>query len=292
MKLQMIRGEKGKLMGTQSLIRIPKEILKKLYYKDKLSSRDIAKIYDINQKSVLNWLTYYNLPRVGQEKGYSLGGIKSSKKKIRDVNLEPSKTLSYLLGVCLGDACVWEFHKKYSYGKVHQYKIKLNVVDKLFAKEFYKMLEKINLCPCISFIKSTRKNWQGQWSVVTSSKPFVKWYKKLNLDEIEKIISIDDLSKKEFIRGFYESEGSCYINNKSKNKIFLSISITNTNFSIIKLMEKLLKEMNYSVKLNSYQSKNIKRKKAYQLRMHKKNEVKNFFEEIKPVIKRSQYDKL
>ena len=286
MKLELIRGKDGRIIRTKSLIRVSKKTLKKLYYKDKLSSREIAKIYKVNQKSVLNWLTHYNLPRVGKEKGCSLGGIKTGKKRIRNVNLTPSPVLSHILGACLGDGCIYELHKKYPYGMVHQYKVKLNSTDKIFAEQFYNSLRKINLNPTIRSIKTKKENHSNQWEVVASSKPFVKWYKNLDINKIEKIISISELCKKEFIRGFYEAEGSCYLNRKR----WLALSISNTDFLIIKLIEKLLKEMNYSVKLSSYQPKIVNMRKAYQLRIFKQKEIKIFFEEIKPIIKRSKYE--
>jgi len=180
------------------------------------------------------------------------------------VKLEPSRTLAYVLGVLKGDGSV--IVRRVS-ERGHEYRIKLDVHSAELANSFYNALRELGLSPRIYRLKKS-------WYVRAFSKEFVLWYKKSSEHELWKYINGYE---REFVRGFYEAEGSI----SRHSKAGLRIRIVNNNTAILKLIKRHLKN---SLNINPllYPHSNGK---AYVLEIYGMGDVGKFLDWIKPCIK-------
>lgn len=199
-------------------------------------------------------------------------GVDGSMVAAKKVFLEPSVSLSYLLGVLKGDGYVSKTKDGY-------YKIGLSATSKLFVENFAENLREIGLKPYPIHLYTNPTHNSRQYCVITKSVNFFKWYKNQTFRDIERIISGYEV---DFIRGFYESEGT-YCVTSSGQKI---ISLYNTNFSLLKLVRKILKKVNidskiYCMKQNGYGTKSLFRLTV----LGGNSAVNNFIVVIKPLIK-------
>ena len=111
-------------------------------------------------------------------------------------NLQPSPELSYVIGVLIGDGCISNYHGKYS--------VILNVTDETFALSFKTALRRLGLHPRLnSSIPKTKS--RRYFRVTAMSKTFAEWYIQLRPEDI---LSIAKSFPLEFLRGFYEAEGT------------------------------------------------------------------------------------
>lgn len=192
-------------------------------------------------------------------------------------NLQPSNNLSYIIGVIMGDACV--VNCKIKNTKYYIRQVTLPVKRKEFADSFYDALKAIGLHPYYRFYREYHK-------VVASNKEFVLWYKKLTLDDIERIITGFE---KDFIRGFYESEGSYYRQYNNRRKW---VAIGCIDLDKISLVSKIINKIGIYHKLNAVKvGKKCfsygKREFYYIIHIRKGDNPQRFIEMIKPCIKNS-----
>jgi len=241
-----------------------------LYWNKNLSQNQIAEILSISRATIQSRMKIWNIPRRTRTEATRM---MISKKP----NLNSSEALAYILGVLYGDGSVVKNEKRFAYF------IQLTVEKKEFADSFYKALKKINLNPWIS------KNGK-YYRVSAQSCIFYDWFKNLTFDNIEKILN-NSKKIKEFIRGFYESEGCIYQNDfyyfkgeKIKRKTPMKIlSIFNTDAQVIMFVKKLLKKLNFHPKI--YGPYKTSHKPIYHLKILKQEEIERFFSMIRPVIK-------
>jgi len=238
-------------------MKIDRETLYKLYWEEKKSLREIAKIFNVNPTTVGRWMVKYDVPRRTPK---NKRGGKCFKFKER--------VLSYIFGVLLGDAYIYA--KRYE-----RYAIELRQKRIKFAKSFENALKEIGLNPR-TFKDPYHK---GFWITIAYSKKFCEFYRSLNLEDIKKIVMRNKENMKEFIRGFYEAEGS---NAKNEKQREWSIVIVNTNYDIILLVKEILRKLGFE--FNLYTRKENKRK-VYVLFSGKSEQNHRFIETIKPVIK-------
>lgn len=202
-------------------------------------------------------------------------------------NLEPSVDLAYILGVLKGDGWVYSYPKT---SKYRGYRIGLNVTSSDFANEFEVALRKIGLNPN-SYIQSDRgPNRQPQTVVSAHSKTFVEWYRKLTLDDIEKIVTETKDSIIQFIRGFYESEGTYFHGiEKGGGKYRYErhrVIISNKDKQLLLLVKRLLKELGFKSTIPKPAKKG--KFQWFTLLISGGNEkVIDFLRTINPVIKKS-----
>jgi len=302
-----------KVISGKNKIIIPKEKLILLYIKNKKSTSDIAKIYNCNPETIRRRLIEYKIKRrdshekkfkitrnyleleynknklsstqiakkIGCSQWTICSNLNKYKIKIRDCNdyhkwksvanqikpnLKNKRILSYILGVIKGDGFV--------YKRGYCYFVGLDSSDKEFSLSFLEALKKVNLNPSMFL------NKKGYWRTIGSSKLFYKWYKSLNFKQIKQIAF---KYPKEFIRGFYESEGCYHMAQKKYSRII----IVNTDERLIKLVKKLIENLGF--KTNLYQRPQIKSnwKRVWALTMYNKEEIKKFLKEINPCIKLS-----
>jgi len=168
----------------------PREELEDLYSQG-LGVYRIAKIYGVSHYTVWNWLRYHGIER---RNGY-----------IKDVDLSPTPNLAYFLGVMLGDGNCHITRQ----GRGYVYRIRLKVRSREFAESFKKALEKMKLKPHF-YSRFERGHFaEGVFYFVdVVCKKLVLWYKSLSADDIEKIVLSSKEHAKEFLRGFYEAEGT------------------------------------------------------------------------------------
>ncbi|MBE8539411.1 LAGLIDADG family homing endonuclease [Geoglobus acetivorans] len=250
------RGE-GKFCSKKcASVNISQDLLFTAYWDLELSVRDCAKIFRCSATTIRQYLKKYHIPL------RELGGV-------ADVNLKPSKELAYILGVIFGDGYVGHTKK---YGDRF---IQLKVIDKQFADEFVVNLRRIGLKPYMKTIKPKKPNWKKIYYVRARSKQFYEWYKSLDLKTIETEYLINDDFRKEFIRGFYESEG---------HRAHSNIQMYNTNLKLLKLIKAQLEKLGFKVSIKTYTRRNRKPEHVLTV-LGGKKEVLRFIQIINPITK-------
>jgi len=152
---------------------------------------------------------------------------------------EMDEDLAYILGVLYGDGWVSKCPKGESPG--FNYNIGMEVTSRKFRNQFYDSLEAKRLNP----FKYYRKDY-GYWGAGAHSAAFYEWFTELNLRDIEKLVSKTEFIK-QFIRGFYESEGSlCYTSTKrnycdsTRRDYYKTCSMTNSSKNLLELVNDFL----------------------------------------------------
>jgi len=186
--------------------------------------------------------------------------------------LHPSKELSYILGVLYGDGCVTTSGKS-------TYVVKLRTTSLIFALKFKEALERIGLNPKIDIEMASKKNprLKDKYVVRAFSKIFYSWYKSLSLDILREIIKGYEI---DFLRGFYESEGSIDLRRKRGQ---LRIRITNTNYELLELVKNII-EKNVRISCNIQKRKDTK-KPAFDIVFEGNKKCLKFLETVRPCIK-------
>lgn len=232
----------------------------------KMTAKKIGKKLGRTRWSITN-----KVNNLGLQKGYG-----NRNWLYNTFNKEPSEDLAYILGVIKGDGCVTEVH---SNGRCTS-QVQLNTVDKPFAESFVGALEEINLNPRMWLQKFEDK--KNQWRVSATSKKFFEWYSNLDLKSIKENLLTTDEIKKEFVRGFYESEG----NNRPSNR---TLRMFSSDEDTIKFVQKITKDLGFNFRLK----KGLKFGKEYfTLIIYKKEERIKFLKKIQPVIYRKSLQKL
>jgi intein-encoded DNA endonuclease-like protein len=192
-----------------------------------------------------------------------------------ELDLSPSPTLAYILGVLKGDGNVNLFPDR----GYRRPRIRLKATSLRFVYSFHEALKKIGLNPHLRLAKSKNSKWRDAFESCAYSREFYEWYQRLTLDDIYELIKSNDEMVSQFIRGLYESEGSL-------SRHWLRV-ISNTNLNLVKLVQTLLLSRNFKttiVRDNSPEQKGWKTVYHLNLRGGKK-EIKRFLDWIKPCIK-------
>jgi len=164
-----------------------------------------------------------------------------------------SSQLSYICGVLLGDGSVYKYQRKKS--KKWVYFLSLTVRNQSFAQEFANILSKI-FKRKMKVFKISLKTGRIFYRVITASKEFFEWF------QTKEKFKITKLFPKEFIQGFYDSEGSCtYNHRKYKLKIYTyyMFRLSNSDYYLLELIKKLLIS-SFGVKSKIYILKTVKSK--------------------------------
>jgi hypothetical protein len=262
------RANEVRAVHSDLKMAISKEELSELYLNQQLSIPEIAKRYSLHHSTLWYYTKKYGIPRRSRSESLKIA-YKQGRKQSNIVkpDLSPSPTLAYIVGVMLGDGHIEEYKK--------HYRIRLNTVDLDFAKSFQSALETIGVYSKIYYRTKLSKQSSG-WSLRGYSKAFCEWCKSLTFDEIVKIA---ELYPKDFIRGFYESEGAFYETGRS-----YQIRIANTNKELIMLVKKLIERLGSKTSL--YEEIR-ERKPIYRIYILGGMEQRlRFINEIQPCIKR------
>ncbi|AEC51843.1 hypothetical protein PNA2_0927 [Pyrococcus sp. NA2] len=193
--------------------------------------------------------------------------------RIKRVNLEPSPQLAYIIGVYFGDGSI-DSDERY------RYRVRLKVVDKEFAEAFANALKDIGANPRIYFEGST-----GRWCAEATSKELYMFLSKPK----EELLRIAEMFPREFIRGFFDSEGYVFVDPKDPRMAY--ISVWNYDRELLEICRRLLLN-NFNIHSTIF----LKREKnseviirgkvckyngdLYELRIYRRESVKAFGERI------------
>lgn len=210
-------------------------------------------------------------------------------KPFPEPDLTPTPTLAYVLGVLYGDGSASKYHLK---NGGFAYAFRLKVIDKEFVDSFKSALEKIGLHSSRVYIeKPNQENLQDLFFVKMFSKPFYTWFKGLMWGHVYEFIKTIEM-KREFIRGFYESEGHLSRNHpERKNDKCWRVGITNTNLELITLVQRILNDLGFFFFSHKARPRPPRRQK-YDLRLNKREAVERFLTEINPCIPRKSLARL
>ena len=160
--------------------------------------------------------------------------------KIRVIRLEPSAELSYVIGVYLGDGSV---HLK-SNGR---YIIKLKVVDREFAEAFADALKKLGIGVAVGFERdSTRVD---RYYVEGSNKSLFQ----LLTGSRKRLFSLAREYPREFLRGFFDSEGFPVISVGKSFKV--EVAAVNSDLEVLEFAQGPLEELGINSKISKLYSR-------------------------------------
>ena len=132
----------------------------------------------------------------------------------------PSKELSYVIGVMLGDAYIGKHDKR-------SYEIDLRVKDYDFCKAFSLAMAKI----LNKKVREPRRIKDGRWRVRYYSIAFYHWWRRQNLETLKQYIEYNKETVRYFLRGIFDAEGS-----RSSS----TIDLYNTDLSLLNYVQYLL----------------------------------------------------
>ena len=194
-------------------IRTKDEDIIRMYVDEGLSTYKIAEVADCTPTCIRNRL---------RKNGILL---RVSPK----ATLKPSASLSYALGVIVGDGCVIINTETFTY------RVVLTVKSERFAKKFADSLKAIGLKP----FRIISGNYHR---VVAVNKEFAYWVK----EAIHNLETATCGYTKEFVQGFWDSEGNYYLSKTNQ----MQVRMHNTNKELLMTVEKMIKHMNIECKIN------------------------------------------
>lgn len=138
------------------------------------------------------------------------------------------------------------------------YVVALEVTEKKFAQSFMGALQRLRLNPRIYYIKK-KGGRRDAYYVKAYSKRFYQWWTKQTLVDFEKMFFSEAPLLKEFVRGFFESEGSYYKRDYPYYQTFCQM--VNTEHAIIRLFGKALSQLSFKTSIHCHKEKRRDRKK-------------------------------
>lgn len=204
--------------------------------------------------------------------------LKNSREKtLLRPNLEMTENLAYIVGLLKGDGCVTNNDRSY--------KIQLHSIRKKIAMNLLSSLMQIGLNPFINEIIPTNGiGKKKQFRVTAHSKIFYEWYKKLTIEDLEKLLDSQERIIG-FLRGFYEAEGCI---TEFRTGVF-SVSMWNTDLELIRFVKRLTEKLRLHFNFNGpYKNNGLGGKAAkpiYRVTTGAKNEVSNFLKLVNPSVK-------
>lgn len=238
-----------------------KNMLKDLYWSQGQSLSDLARGFHVSDKTVRKWFKQLSIPLRPLSESFGM-------KKRQQPKLELSPSLAYIISVILGDGCV--LTRKVGNGYLGRY-IQLLVKDEAFANSFAKGLADIGL-NYQRYISS-----RGYHIVIASSSIFYHWFKNLTFRKFREIALKFPI---EFVRGFWESEGS--IMKDKRRKTYYILRMGNTKIEYLQLVNEAIEKLGFKTKLYHNQWSNG----CYHLEVRGSfNQKRNFLETINPCIR-------
>ena len=154
-------------------------------------------------------------------------GLHNPFNKIKEIPLEPSPSLSYVIGVFLGDGSTTKL-------KNGRYIIKLKAIDREFVERFRNALGNLGIKTTFGFEHDpTRVN---RWYVEGSNKTLFQF---LNGPR-EQLFKVAREYPREFLQGLFDSEGFPVIS--AKNKFQVRVALANSDLELLNTTKRLLLE--------------------------------------------------
>jgi len=194
-------------------------------------------------------------------------------------NLKPSPVLAYVLGVLDGDGSV-----------NNGICIELVTKELEFAQGFEKALRSIGLRAYVRnndhWNKSLQRQYRG-WKCYANSVVFVRWYRNLTQEQKEEIAR---QYPKEYLKGFFESEGTYIIRTDGS----VNVHFSNFNRELLLMVQRLLTLLGYESRIYERKYKDHfsgREVTDYRLNLLGSSEEKHeFIRRLNPVIKNKPYD--
>lgn len=212
------------------------------------------------------------------------------------VNWDSRNDLAYFLGVMKGDGCI------YRDNATGYLRMQIRVTSRPFIESISSALAKVGLTPAIYPVYQNlyQKDLprKQQWGISIFCQELATWYKALTLSEVEGFCEGPKM-KSEFIRGFYESEGSVCTRPKDKRRNARThVTMTNTQPELLACVQRMLIALGIHFNFGGpFSSKSRISNKTwvsqfFNLNASAKMVVRSFFETVKPVIKTPASDLL
>jgi intein-encoded DNA endonuclease-like protein len=244
---------------------VSKKWLVKLYWDRKLSTYKIAEIFGVNRMSVQRRMQAFKILTRRQSE------LRELQKKLR----EKPRELSYVLGVTLGDAGIYNVPSE----RGERLRFYMQVKSETFARSVYNALKKLGLNP---FMHKTRKRRREYLCVGANSTYFGRWFRRQSMEGLKLIVTSSRGNTIAFIRGFYESEGSCYERQDQPGNY--TIAIYNTDARLLSFVKTLIQKMGFHPTVTK-DARNPRFKNLHRLSLYRQNEIVKFLPLISPCIK-------
>lgn len=229
--------------------------LRRLYIEDNKSITEIGKLLGVSYRTIYKRLRKFNIETVPQKKAHyrnKRAGVKIP------ANIDAS--LAEFLGIMSGDGQLTHF----------QVKVTLGSKEQSYAEHVAALMNKIF---CVNSSISTRRT--GYRDVYFGSVDISSWLFGIGLvkNKVKEKINVPPIVAKtkaiyvDFIRGFFDTDGSVY-----RIKHGVQISFTNYSMPLLASLRKMLAVLQYKPSA-------ISSNKVY---LTKKEDVLRFFMEIKP----------
>lgn len=209
-------------------------------------------------------------------------GTHNTFNRTKRINLSPSPGLAYIIGVYLGDASISN--------RNYQYRVRLKVVDKDFAESFEKALKSIGANPRTGLEHNSGRT--DRWWVEVTNKELFMFLKGPK----EQLFEIARVYPREFLRGFFDSEGSVFVDKKDPRRT--TVVADNYNTEVLKLCKELLRTLGIHSTIYLVKKKGTKvmirgqeyqyNNDLYRISIHRKTSVARFAEKIGFSISRKQ----
>lgn len=199
------------------LANISAELLRELYVEKKMGIEKIAKLLGHSNATIWKRLRKYGMPIRPQ-------------RPIPD--LRPSPALAYVCGVLKGDGFLYYDEKR------ENCRLGLNTKERAFAESFRSALERLGLRARLCFTPSS-----GMWRVDASSAELCRWFAGGGWRSVAEQYPAD------FIRGFYESEGSLNLRRcncgRCRGTLVVQIEMINTDLQLLEFVRLLVERLGF-----------------------------------------------
>ena len=205
-----------------------------------------------------------------------------SKSPINIPNLSPSPSLLFILGTILSDGSVHKTKRSNKNGRGAECRIQLIVKNYEYAQAFLNALKKIGLTNSKIYGPygpySCQLGSSERYVVSSYSKVFYDWFKRLEIEDIKKIISSNPELAEFFAAGYFYGDGYVYEKEFGKKMI----SIITTEKENADLLMYALSLIGFHPKFNgpygpySQNPKSFDKKPLYFVRLNRFNESEKF----------------
>lgn len=193
------------------------------YVEESMTMREIAEIDGCTPETI-----HWHLRR---------HGIPARHSGWRTDNVGMGNEMAYVLGAILSDGSSCRYRSNRSQG-YRGYRNKLAVTDKTFADEFADKLESIGLLPSRHI--ETRNN-TVYYVVQKHSKSIFDFVGMLRAYNSECLVTFDQ--KRNFIRGYYDGDGSLYRDRRVGREKNFDVKIISTSKRKIGFLSELMKDI-------------------------------------------------
>lgn len=173
------------------------------------------------------------------------------------------RDLSYLMGLIWSDGCLSQDKKK-------SFRITIGLKDQELLTRLHPIF-----CPDRQIYHQTTWTDTNAYSIINKNKDFIDQMIEWGLTERKSLTlslpsNINELSLKDFIRGYFDGDGSVFVF-KHKPRKYLGVSFTCGNTDFLVSLNNLIKEAtNVSFKIQTQKDK------ASQTRLNRTNDIKTF----------------